>query len=631
MAAGHRPLTVGLVLVLIVAAPGLAMGEVRSSRNVLTVHSGPVDYTSNATLDSAIRKSLLFQPGEPIDYFTEFLEFDRFDGVATSLALRDYIARKYRERRIDLVIAVTHRAVRFVLEHRATLFPHAAVVFAGLVDAGDRLAHGDGVTGVRFGNAYSQTLELALTLHPATREVFVVAQTPSSSSVAAVRAQLSALSRRVRLTYIEADSVADLRAAVKALPQGSLVLYIWYQLPGVDYVVHPEELARVVAESSPVPVYGAVESNLGTGLVGGVVRDSWLTGARVGALARRILEGELARDIPIEYADTVPVFDWRQLRRWGIDPSRLPKGSEIRFKVPTVWEQYRQYIIASVAVMAAQLLLIAALLVQRNRRRDAERTVQAREAALRRSYQRIRQLTGRLINAQEVTRAEIARDLHDDVCQDLVGVSVEISTLMRSSGRIQDQRAQRVLTRLQAWALALADSVRRLSHDLHPPTLQLLGLVAALKAHCVEVERRYDVRVAFSAAPHLARVDADVALCAFRIAQEALRNSAVHGKARQLSVSIDWNVGDLELIVADDGQGFDLEEARLTGGCMGLVGMEERAYILGGDVSIATGRGRGTTVRLSIPGRCPSDMPPRTATAAMMPDALDMRQQEEST
>jgi signal transduction histidine kinase len=621
-------LSPAMALLMIAAAPVDATGQARSSRNVLTVHAGPVDYTNNPAVDAAIRESLLAGPEEPIDYFTEFLEFDRFDGIQTSLALRDYIARKYGGHRIDVVIAVTNRAVRFVLEHRATLFPHAAVVFAGLRAPLDSLEM-DGVTGITFGNAYTDTLKLALQLHPATREVFVIALTPAKSSIAAVRSQLAEFSRRVRLTYLEAESVADLEAAVKAVPRDSLILYIWYQLPGPEYIIRPDQVARLVAESAAVPVYGAIDSNVGTGIVGGMVRDSRATGKRVGVIARRILDGELARDIPVEHAGVVPIFDWRQLRRWGIDASRLPPGADVRFRVPTFWESYRQYIVTIAVVMAAQLLLIAALLVQRARRRDAERTVEAREATLRISFERIRLLTGRLLNAQEQTRAEIARDLHDDVCQNLVGVSVELCTLMRSTGRIQDEHAQQVLTRVQGWALAIADGVRRLSHDLHPPTLQLLGLDAATKAHCVEIERRYGVRVAFNAARSLRGLDADIALCAFRIIQEALRNSAVHGKARQLSVSINERAGGVDLVVADDGRGFDLEAVRRRGAGMGLVSMEERAHIVGGTVLIATRRGRGTTVRARLPGRRTAGAT-KVLPAVMTVDTPDRHQQEAS-
>jgi signal transduction histidine kinase len=266
----------------------------------------------------------------------------------------------------------------------------------------------------------------------------------------------------------------------------------------------------------------------------------------------------------------------------------------------TPWESYRWYIVGTLIVIAAQLLLIVGLLTQRARRRRAEETLLKREATLRTTCERNRHLAGRLINAQEEARAHIARDLHDDVCQELVGLSMAVSGLQRSSGRIQDTRAQRALSGLSQRTLAVIDSVRRLSHDLHPATLRLVGL-ASLKSHCIEVERRYDVQVGFTSEGDLEHVHPDVAMCVFRIVQEALRNGAVHGRARRLAVSIVRSRDDIELTVSDDGCGFDLEAVRRAGRGLGLVSMEERAHMVGGDVHVATRPQQGTTVCLRVP------------------------------
>ena len=178
-----------------------------------------------------------------------------------------------------------------------------------------------------------------------------------------------------------------------------------------------------------------------------------MPGMRVAEVALQILEGTPAQRMPVEDAPLVPIFDWRQIQRWGIDPSRLPSGSEIRFRRPTVWEAYRLYIIGTIVIVAAQLLTIAGLLVQRERRRRAEAMVRA-------SYERSRQLAGRLINAQEAVRAGIARDLHDGVCQDLAGVSMAVGVLKNSSGAIQDVQTQQALSTIQADASSLCEGMR---------------------------------------------------------------------------------------------------------------------------------------------------------------------------
>ena len=141
------------------------------------------------------------------------------------------------------------------------------------------------------------------------------------------------------------------------------------------------------------------------------------------------------------------MFDWRQLRRWGIDEARLPPGSDIHFQVPTAWELYGSYIMATIVVVIAQLLLIAGLLRQRARLRSADNTIRASEASLRTSLERIRHMAGRLINAQEAARADIARDLHDDVCQKLAYVAIGVNTLRTGTGNIADPETQQIFDR----------------------------------------------------------------------------------------------------------------------------------------------------------------------------------------
>ena len=276
------------------------------------------------------------------------------------------------------------------------------------------------------------------------------------------------------MTYINVDTLPRLRDAVKAAPPDSLLLHIW-QRQSEGRAVDPRDVARVVAETATVPVYGTVDLNVGTGIVGGVVRGLHEMGTRVGQIALEILEGRRPQDIAVEDAPLVPMFDGRQLTRWGIPRSQLPPGSRILFSTPTVWESYRAYIIGTIIVVAAQLLAIAGLLVQRARRRRAEETVIAREATIRTSYDRIRQLAGRLITAQETVRAGIARDLHDGVCQELAGVSIAVGSLRNSSGAIQDAHTQATLEKIYEEMVSMFEGVRRISHDLHPATLSLLG------------------------------------------------------------------------------------------------------------------------------------------------------------
>lgn len=269
-------------------------------------------------------------------------------------------------------------------------------------------------------------------------------------------------------------------------------------------------------------------------------------------------------------------------------------------QTPTVWQVYRDYIIAIAVVVAAELALIAALLAQRSRRRRAEKVIKARESALLTSYSQIRRLAARLLQAQDEARSTLARDLHDDFCQKLALVGIGISSLKQSRGSVQDPANQHALSELEERTQELFDDVRRLSHDLHPTSLRVLGLGPALSAYIVEMERTQGVRITYQGSGDLTRLDPEVSVCLFRIAQEAVRNGVTHGRARQFTVTVTRAENQVEMVVTDDGQGFDLDAVRERGG-LGLVSMEERAHAVGGTIEIVTAVGRGTTVRV----RCP--------------------------
>jgi PAS domain S-box-containing protein len=247
-----------------------------------------------------------------------------------------------------------------------------------------------------------------------------------------------------------------------------------------------------------------------------------------------------------------------------------------------------------IATVAAELDLV----LERKRAADALRE---QEAMLRFSFAQIQELAGRLIIAQEAERSRIARDLHDDISQQLAGLSLSISALKRRSGELGAGVVGDSLAKLQERTLGLVDSVRRLSHDLHPSVLQQVGLTAALEAHCAEFQQQHGIDVTFGAAEDLAAVSPEAALCLFRAAQEALRNVAKHAGARHTQVAISRENGELMLTIVDDGKGFDKTRAPRSGSGLGLLSIEERARLLHGRVRIEAGAGRGTTVTVALP------------------------------
>jgi signal transduction histidine kinase len=588
-----------------------ASAQVQTARTVLTIHWGPETFPGTPELDAAIRDTLQTHADPPVNYFAEYLESEQFPPETASIALRDYIQKKFQGRRIDLVTANASGALQFALRFRDELFPGAPVVFSAATVPREVLDHtSQGITGVRLDLAFGDTVKMALTLHPSVKRLFVIAHSPAADGYdEQVQSALQRFADRVELVYMKERTLPELLAAVKAIPTQSLIFYTRYiplaPYSPVDRDMYPYEIGRLIAEVAPVPIYASNERSIGTGVVGGMIRATDTIGTHVGEMARQILKGTPPEDIPIGTVPTTPIFDWRQVKRWGIDPSKLPPGSQILFRTPSVWETYRWYIIGTIVVVTAQLLLIAGLLRQRAGRRHAEETILAREASLRTSFEQSRQLAGRLINAQETIRASLARDLHDDICQRLATVSMDVDALRTSAGDIRDAVTQRAFDELARDTNNTLEGIRRLSHDLHPSTLPMLGLAPALRAHCAEIAKRHNVVVEFTTEGDLELLHPDIAVCLFRIAQESLRNGIAHAGAQRFRVSLASAGDDVVLTVTDDGRGFDLEGVRQNGKGLGLVSMEERVRVVGGEVEIVTRPQQGTTIRVRVPDECP--------------------------
>jgi PAS domain S-box-containing protein len=213
----------------------------------------------------------------------------------------------------------------------------------------------------------------------------------------------------------------------------------------------------------------------------------------------------------------------------------------------------------------------------------------------------LRDLAGRLIAAQEVERARLARDLHDDVSQQLAALSIALSSLRRRAAAspagtdLQDDIAT-----LQQRASTLAESVRSLSHDLHPDVLRHVGLTASLIAYCNGLSQSQQFAIDCATQGDFSSIDPGAALCLYRIAQEALHNVVKHAHARHVGVQLLRTGDSAELTIVDDGMGFDIETGK-SGPGLGLVSITERARLSGGTASIVTALNQGTQVRVEVP------------------------------
>ena len=239
-------------------------------------------------------------------------------------------------------------------------------------------------------------------------------------------------------------------------------------------------------------------------------------------------------------------------------------------------------------------------------RKQAEAELRDSAAALRTSNDQNRDLAGRLITAQEDERRRIARDLHDDVNQRLAILSVEMELL--GSGE-SDVDAGAQSGRMAAQLRELSSDVHKLSHQLHPAKVEQLGLVPAAQSYCRDLAQQTGLRIDFAARNVPADLAPNISLGLYRIIQESLHNVVRHSQASAALVELIGETDDVRLTVADDGQGFDTQQTKRTGG-LGLVSMEERMRLLQGRIAVHSTPGQGTRVVATVPV-VPSPMPAR--------------------
>ena len=231
--------------------------------------------------------------------------------------------------------------------------------------------------------------------------------------------------------------------------------------------------------------------------------------------------------------------------------------------------------------------------------RAAEK-LQAEQATVQRSQSALRQLSRRLMSAQEEERRQIAADLHDDIGPRLHSLQLEVELLGRglsASSSPLSADADTIRRHLEETAANLEGIVRR----LHPRIVHDLGLPVALRAHTEQAARLASIPIRFVERNAPRSVAPDVAICAYRVAQEALRNVERHADARAAVVTLAGVRGGLGLCVADEGRGFDIESVHRVPGGLGLVSMEERVRALGGHFRVRSIPGNGTHVHVWLP------------------------------
>jgi PAS domain S-box-containing protein len=235
------------------------------------------------------------------------------------------------------------------------------------------------------------------------------------------------------------------------------------------------------------------------------------------------------------------------------------------------------------------------------------------ETARKRAELALHSLSGRLLSAQEDERRRIARELHDNLSQQMALLAIEIEQVAAQSLRSPAALA-RSMRELGARTAEISSEIHNMSHRLHSAKLEALGLAAAVRGHCREVQAQ-GVQVEFSEVGVPKSVSHDVQLCLFRIVQEGLNNVVKHSGAREARVALSGGRDALLLSIADFGRGFDEADAADRDG-LGLASMQERLLLIGGTLTVTSRSGHGTTIEARAPLTSSRGQPAAAGTAA---------------
>ena len=343
---------------------------------ILTSHrpTSPVAYRWSRGIRSVLESAS--PHGIKIDI--EYLDLGRFNDDQYLQMLFNLYQYKYSKLKPDLIISVYNSALDFTMKYGTDLFAGVPIVFFDVEQSFiENRSLGPNTTGLLASNTYTETLDLALSLHPGTRRVTVLGGSGpvGQGYFKTAREAFRGYENRIDFTYLTRLPIEDILEKVAILPGQTLVIYLPLLADGAGKKFHAPESLSLISQVSAAPVYSCWEVLLGHGIVGGYLNSYEKMGEAAAELALRILNEENPVAIPqVQKPKFQYLFDWRQLKRWSISEDQLPPGSIVKFKELTVWDMYKGRIIGAFALVLFQVLIISYLLYQRRIRRKVEQS-----------------------------------------------------------------------------------------------------------------------------------------------------------------------------------------------------------------------------------------------------------------
>lgn len=456
-------------MAMLLAPIDVAAGELRP-RSILVLDQSDLRGSFYYDVFSAIRATINAEGRSHITLYTESLDLSRFNGEPYEESLRSHLRVKYRDAPIGVIVAIGAATLQHVLNWRAELWPDVPVVFT-MVNEGDiaRLKPPSTMTGGLITIRLSDQLIAARAVVPDLNRVVFVGDAWNSQIVfGSWQDEIPRAAKGLQIEEIVGFTMTEIRRRVANLDDRSAILYTSVYSDGEGAHYPPGVALGLIAEKANRPIIVASETLLERGGVGGFVLVPSRIGADAASQALRVLDGEDPGKIPIAtLSDAVkPIFNWREMSKWGVDESSLPQASEVRFRDPTFWEQYRWQSIAIAAAMLVQAMLISGLLQERQKRSSAETEARNRMTEL--AHANRQAAAGELSSsiAHELnqplgsilTNAETAEIILQSSSPDLKEIEEILADIKRD-----DLRASEVITRLRSLLKRVPFEVRAIN------------------------------------------------------------------------------------------------------------------------------------------------------------------------
>ena len=607
----------------LLAVPALLLIHVAlaaEAKRVLLIHTSNRLSDTIIAVESGLHQVLDANPAQPVEIFSEFLDEPRFGGDRYELTVTTYLHDKYADRPLDAVVVGGDAALEFMLRHRDRLFPGVPVLHLGVTPLALQSMSPipPDVVGVPMVWDFAGTVALALKWRPrATHLVIVTGASIQDDWEPVISPQIAPILGHVQAEYLVGLPPPELQKRLRALRSDSVVLTMGFHRDrdGRFYVLG-DSIALIVAASS-APVYTAAEFALGSGVVGGRMLSYEGTGRQYGQILESLFAGQPDwRRMPKSNPSSLQV-DWRQVKRWGIDPRQIPPDAIVSFRPPTLWQAYRDAVVGAVTVILLLSGLIVSLLLERRRRRTAEIAVRQQHTAL--------EHASRLAVAGELTAA-IAHEINQPL--GAAQTNADAAELILQAGGNRREDLLRIVGRIRKDTLRASEVIKRLRtllarNEARRQPLDLNGVLADVEVFLrPELERR-DMALVLRPATTPARILGDetqiqqVLINLIMNAMDASANASVD--RRTIVVQVEFVAGTYSISVKDQGSGFadgDLSKlfdsffsTKRTGMGLGLPIARRIVEAHGGTIKAENASGGGAVFHVQLPAHDASESP----------------------